>query len=67
MIGGPRPEAKIRKGSDRAIWFCNCAACQCDSAAFTLYADGTVECEKCGHHLPQLEIHIVPNLKKKRS
>lgn len=66
MIGGPKPEAKIREGSSRAVWHCNCAACQCKSYSFTLYADGTVECGECGHAVPQLEVHIVPNLRRQR-
>lgn len=66
MIGGPRPELKrIDEYDGPPLWVCGCAACVCDSHAFVLRADGSVLCERCRHPVPQLEVHIIPNLKRK--
>lgn len=64
MIGGPKPEAR-KSNEGPTIWHCNCAACRCNSSSFTLFADGSIECASCHHKVPQLEVHIVPNIRRK--
>lgn len=65
MTGGPKPQ--VRDLDDRrSVWFCCCTTCECESHAFILGADGSVECATCRHLVPQLEVHIVPNLRKRQ-
>ena len=66
MIGGPKPSVREIPAHDGVnMWVCGCTVCSCDSYSFALRSDGTVVCEKCRHAVPQLEVHIVPNLKRK--